>query len=163
MTTEALAAKVNPDLNLDPNADADADAEIVADPEAVGTAPDFDAVEVDSLGREIDALSLRQALLDFEMANARVLDLTARLVEANARVVKLQAELDSFTAVASASSLIVTAELDAMRGQLLAATESCAHAEVVASAARSELAAVHASRSFRVARRLSQLMARVRS
>ena len=67
--------------------------------------------EHDRLAREIDALSLRQALLDFEMANARVLDLTARLVEANTRVLKLQRELDGFTAAADAQRLQGALEL----------------------------------------------------
>ena len=37
--------------------------------------------EDSSLVEEMDQLSLEQALLDFEVANARVLDLTQRLVE----------------------------------------------------------------------------------
>jgi chromosome segregation ATPase len=47
------------------------------------------------LQTEIDALSLSQALVDFELANARVLDLTARLVEANERVRRFGREADT--------------------------------------------------------------------
>jgi hypothetical protein len=38
----------------------------------------------------LDRLSLRQALLDFEVANARVLDLTSRLVDAQQEVAELR-------------------------------------------------------------------------
>lgn len=34
-------------------------------------------------GHDLDAIALTQALIDFEVANARVLDLTQRLVESN--------------------------------------------------------------------------------
>jgi hypothetical protein len=44
---------------------------------------------------EMDELSLRQALMDFEVANARVLDLTQRLVEAQAVITQLRTELES--------------------------------------------------------------------
>jgi exonuclease VII small subunit len=42
------------------------------------------------LEREMDRLSLEQAVRDFEIANARVIDLTQRLIAANQRVVELQ-------------------------------------------------------------------------
>lgn len=45
------------------------------------------------LQEEMDALSLEQALLDFEVANARVLDLTQRLLEATATIAELRTEL----------------------------------------------------------------------
>jgi hypothetical protein len=47
-----------------------------------------------SLREEIDRLSLEQALRDFEVANARVIDLTQRLISANDKVVGQQQELD---------------------------------------------------------------------
>jgi hypothetical protein len=47
-----------------------------------------------SLREEIDRLSLEQALRDFEVANARVVDLTQRLISANDKVVEQQTELD---------------------------------------------------------------------
>jgi hypothetical protein len=43
---------------------------------------------------EIDRLSLEQALLDFEVANARVLDLTHRLIEMAAVNNGLRAEIE---------------------------------------------------------------------
>lgn len=51
-------------------------------------------IDSDELTRRLDRLNLTQALLDFELANARVLDLTARLVESNKRVLTLQSETD---------------------------------------------------------------------
>lgn len=42
----------------------------------------------------LDELSLTQALLDFEIANARVIDLTHRLVEANRLIGELRQEVD---------------------------------------------------------------------
>ena len=47
-----------------------------------------------SLREEIDRLSLEQALRDFEVANARVVDLTQRLISANDKVVDQQLQLD---------------------------------------------------------------------
>jgi hypothetical protein len=46
------------------------------------------------LDKEIGDLSLTQALRDFEIANARVIDLTQRLVEASATIAGLREELD---------------------------------------------------------------------
>jgi predicted nucleic acid-binding Zn-ribbon protein len=48
-----------------------------------------------SLGAEIDRLSLEQALRDFEVANARVVDLTRRLLEANEQIRQLEVKIDS--------------------------------------------------------------------
>ena len=42
----------------------------------------------------LHALSLEQALLDTELANARVIDLTRRLLEAHAEVERVRAQLD---------------------------------------------------------------------
>jgi hypothetical protein len=50
------------------------------------------------VGRELDRLSLSQALLDFEVANARVADLTQRLIEASNEIAALREELDRRTA-----------------------------------------------------------------
>ena len=47
-----------------------------------------------SLTEEIDRLSLEQALRDFEIANARVVDLTQRLISSNDKIVSTQRELD---------------------------------------------------------------------
>lgn len=43
---------------------------------------------------KLDEISLAQALIDFEVANARVVDLTARLVEAHRRQAELANELE---------------------------------------------------------------------
>lgn len=48
----------------------------------------------DDLTSELDRLSLTQALLDFEVANARVIDLTQRLMDAADEIAALKAELD---------------------------------------------------------------------
>jgi hypothetical protein len=40
----------------------------------------------------VDSLSLEQALIDFEVANARVLDLTHRLTELNRELLDLRSE-----------------------------------------------------------------------
>lgn len=46
------------------------------------------------LPTRLDQLSLEQALLDFEVANARVVDLTKRLVEASDELIRLRHELE---------------------------------------------------------------------
>jgi hypothetical protein len=46
----------------------------------------------ESLTETIDRLSLEQALKDFEVANARVLDLTHRLTELNRELLELRSE-----------------------------------------------------------------------
>lgn len=57
-----------------------------------------------SLDGQLDSLSLEQALLDFERANARVIDLTRRLLEASDELVELKAKLR-----------VATDELEAIR------------------------------------------------
>ena len=121
------------------------------------------------IGRQIDALSLTQALLDFEMANARVLDLTARLVEANARVIKLQTANDALHAEQVATCANLRAQVDTAFEQAAAANarEQSAvavqtQAQADAAHARAELAATHATRTFRFARTLNRVLGRVR-
>jgi hypothetical protein len=46
------------------------------------------------LEEELDRLSLTQALVDTEMATARVLDLTERLVDARQQIVNLHSDLE---------------------------------------------------------------------
>jgi chromosome segregation ATPase len=65
-----------------------------------------------SLKEEIDRLSLEQALRDFEIANARVVDLTQRLISSNDKVISLQRELD----VLRVEMAELRATHDAMRG-----------------------------------------------
>jgi hypothetical protein len=48
----------------------------------------------EALEEELDRLSLSQALIDAEMATARVIDLTERLVDAREQVVNLRSELE---------------------------------------------------------------------
>lgn len=48
----------------------------------------------EALEKELDRLSLIQALVDTEMATARVIDLTERLVDAREQVVDLRSELE---------------------------------------------------------------------
>ena len=48
----------------------------------------------EALEKELDRLSLSQALVDAEMATARVIDLTERLVDAREQVVNLRSELE---------------------------------------------------------------------
>ena len=96
----------------------------------------------ESLSREIDALSLSQALVDFEMANARVLDLMARLVEANERVVRFgreaaqasdaRAAADETAAIANRATAQTEAERDALRATIaILNRELDAHREVI--------------------------------
>jgi predicted nucleic acid-binding Zn-ribbon protein len=47
-----------------------------------------------TLEEELDRLSLTQALVDAEMATARVIDLTERLVDARRQIVNLRSELE---------------------------------------------------------------------
>lgn len=53
---------------------------------------------LDPVATGLDELSLTQALLDFEVANARVLDLTQRLIEANQVIKALRTEADEIRA-----------------------------------------------------------------
>jgi exonuclease VII small subunit len=57
-----------------------------------------------SLDGQLGSLSLEQALLDFERANARVIDLTQRLLETSDQLVELKAKLR-----------VATDELEAVR------------------------------------------------
>lgn len=47
------------------------------------------------LSAELDRLSLEQALIDFEVANARVRDLTQRLIAANHEIAELRLNLSA--------------------------------------------------------------------
>ncbi len=99
----------------------------------------------EALTRQIDALSLAQALVDFEMANARVLDLTARLVEANERVIRFgRKEADAVDAMRAAEARAAAAS-DAERalGEATAAlavtNEELAHVRDAVAVLDSEL------------------------
>jgi hypothetical protein len=126
------------------------------------------------LERQIDALSLNQALLDFELANARVLDLTARLVEANTRVMRHQSETDALRAelagfqarLDAANSLVTTSvqateaaqtEVAAARVEAQSACSERDAAKAQTTIVAAELAATHNSRTFRAASKLTSL------
>lgn len=109
---------------------------MTATPNTETTDPGALELNGDEVARRLDRLNLTQALLDFEVANARVLDLTARLVESNKRVVGLQAEAD------------------AMRGALDGARADIAELQ-------RRLAEVEASTTYKAAQKLGSL-ARVR-
>ena len=72
------------------------EADVIAEPsDAVEAAVAALAMSAEELTRRLDRINLTQALLDFEIANARVLDLTSRVVDSNKRVLKQQAEADA--------------------------------------------------------------------
>lgn len=54
----------------------------------------MDETATTDLTHELDRLSLTQTLLDFEVANARVTDLTQRLMDAADEIAALKGELD---------------------------------------------------------------------
>ena len=96
----------------------------------------------EALTRQIDALSLAQALVDFEMANARVLDLTARLVEANERVTRFgrkEAEAVEAMRVAEARA-VATADAERLLAESTL-THTAANEELAR--VRAELAVLH--------------------
>jgi hypothetical protein len=68
----------------------------MSDPQPTGSPADQPTVSggrtPTAFADRVDALSLEQALLDFEVANARVLDLTHRLTELNRELVELRSE-----------------------------------------------------------------------
>jgi hypothetical protein len=83
----------------------------------------------------IDRLNIERALLDFEVANARVIDLTSRLTLLNERFLKVQHEL-------SLCRLQIT-QVDELKSQ-------CDFLVFERDSARQQLAAVQNSRSFKV-------------
>jgi predicted nucleic acid-binding Zn-ribbon protein len=60
---------------------------------------------------DLDGISLEQALRDFEVANARVIDLTKRLTSLNKQYLKAQSELQK----ARLRNRALTAELNAVK------------------------------------------------
>ena len=96
--------------------------------------------------RRLDALSLQQALIDFELANARVLDLTARLVEATNASVRRQAELDA-----------IHATISGVRTELAEALEKARVATAAAGVAQGALTAIESSPTYRVVRAVGRV------
>ena len=68
----------------------------------------------------IDRLSLSQALLDVEIANARVLDLTSRLVESNQRADGLRAEVEALRTTSERVQVQAEADVAAVQAQMTA-------------------------------------------
>jgi hypothetical protein len=88
----------------------------------------------DGIGAALDAVNLERALIDFEIANARVIDLTARLTE-------------------------FSRDLLATRSELGVAKLRLAELELQAA----ELAELKSSRAYRTARALGNAKASVRA
>jgi hypothetical protein len=61
---------------------------------ATRTETDVSAEREEELDTELSRLSLEQALVDFEIANARVVDLTQRLVAAGEEIAELRREVE---------------------------------------------------------------------
>ena len=75
--------------------------------------------EQEVLSAQIDRLSLEQALLDVEVANARVLDLTARLVEAQQRIATLNLDVDSLHSTSEKVKVEAEVEVTAIRSEMI--------------------------------------------
>jgi len=95
---------------------------------------------------DLDRINLSQALRDFEVANARVVDLTARLTETHQRLVNVQHEL-SLTRVHVGD---LNAIIETQRGAAQQIVDL-----------NNELAAIRRSRSFRLAVHMSRVARRV--
>lgn len=87
-----------------------------------------------TIGTAMDAVNLERALVDFEIANARVIDLTARLTEFSRDLLATRSELGL--------ARLRIAELEALAA---------------------ELATVKSSTAYRVARKVGSTRASVRS
>ena len=94
-------------------------------------------VTAPAVSLDLDGLSFEQALIDFEVANARVLDLTSRLTTEHADLIRLRNEVEE------------------LRLQLH--VQHAAHVE----AAR-QLAELRSSRAYQAARTLGLARARLR-
>lgn len=70
-----------------------------------------DPAKATQLEREMDRLSLEQAVRDFEIANGRVVDLTQRLISANQHILELQRSLDT--------SVTALVELQSRHGEVV--------------------------------------------
>lgn len=88
----------------------------------------------ESIGAAMDAVNLERALIDFEIANARVIDLTARLTELSRDLLSTRAELGL--------AKLRIAELEVKAG---------------------ELAVIKTSNAYRAARKFGTVRANVRA
>ena len=98
----------------------------------------------------LDELNLEQALIDTELANSRVVDLTGRLTSMSAEMLRLRAEVGNLQ--------LVLAQERAEVGSLhLALAQE--HDE--RQSLRAELDDLNRSRAFRAARRVGHIKARL--
>ncbi len=72
---------------------------------------------------QLDAISLEQALVDFEIANNRVVDLTGRLTEMSQELIRVRSELSETTLRLRQAEV----EKDGLRNQLAEITSSLAY------------------------------------
>lgn len=100
----------------------------------------------DALTRRLDSLSLRQALIDFELANARVLDLTARLIEVTNASVRRQAELDG-----------LRQRVAMIESECAAADRRATESAVGVAALTTEIAAIRSSSTYRALRFIGRM------
>ena len=135
-----MLTSTDPSAAAQPGAGADP-----TDP-TVGGEPTDPTTDRAELVRRLDALSLQQALIDFELANARVLDLTARLVEATNASVRRQAELDA-----------IHATIDGVRMELAEALQKARVATAAAGVAQGALTAIESSPTYRVVRAVGRV------
>jgi hypothetical protein len=106
--------------------------------------------------RSMERISLEQALLDVEVANARVIDLTGRLVEANQRAAALRAENEELRGRLTQTEAQIEVTVEA-RAAVLAERE----AHVAAQAAHLE--AQKASTAYRWAAKVWNLRNAIRN
>jgi hypothetical protein len=109
-----------------------------------------------AVASQLDRLSLEQALLDVEVANARVIDLTSRLVEANQRATALREELDAARGALVASDAQIEAKRTLANEELLAK-------EAQLAAQQAHLEAQKASTAYRWAAKVWNLRNAIRN
>ncbi len=101
---------------------------------------DLSALALDDL----ESVNLNQALVDFEIANARVMDLTGRVTSMSSELLQLRSQIgQAKLAVSMAEAAAAVAEADA-------------------ASARHEVAVIRGSLAYRVLRRLGDVRASLR-
>lgn len=119
-------------------------ADLTTQPEAVGLEGQVSNDHLPTIApSDIDRLNLEQALRDFETANVRVVDLTGRLTSLHQQMLDLH-HRSSLAHLAAASS-------EAQRVQL----------ELERDVARTEVAMLRASRSYRIGNLLARVAKKV--
>lgn len=117
MTSEAFVADHS---SHEPAPDAAPDAGAELSTQSTGTEPAGDVPTPDAPGKTelstaMDAVNLERALIDFEIANARVIDLTARLTEFSRDLLATRSEL-GLAKVRLAELENAAAELQTIKG-----------------------------------------------